>query len=205
MAREATGRTLYVRRADGTADLVTPLGETKVREVEWAGDDHIVIITSAPVALEGVAMQEMAGAVDIDLNTRKSFTLLGGSKSYLDAIFGWYGAANIDGVWHPFVGGVSTDRMGNPRADGIVLPSLYRINLVTGEPKLIGTPGPGSTRWVIGPDGSVVGRSSNGATGRETSLYAGAGQDAVTGFWQVLEGLVPVASRIRMAEWERSR
>ena len=156
---------------------MTPLGETKVREVEWAGDDHIVIITSAPVALEGVAMQEMAGAVDIDLNTRKSFTLLGGSKSYLDAIFGWYGAANIDGVWHPFVGGVSTDRMGNPRADGIVLPSLYRINLVTGEPKLIGTPGPGSTRWVIGPDGSVVGRSSNGATGRETSLYAGAGQD----------------------------
>lgn len=35
--------------------------------------------------------------------------------------------------------------------------------------------------------------------------YAGAGQDAVTGFWQVLEGLVPVASRIRMAEWERGR
>ena len=35
--------------------------------------------------------------------------------------------------------------------------------------------------------------------------YAGAGQDAVTGFWQVLEGLVPVASRIRMAEWERAR
>lgn len=35
--------------------------------------------------------------------------------------------------------------------------------------------------------------------------YAGAGQDAVTGFWQVLEGLVPVASRIKMAEWERNR
>lgn len=35
--------------------------------------------------------------------------------------------------------------------------------------------------------------------------YAGAGQDAVTGFWQVLEGLIPVSGRIRMAEWERGR
>jgi DNA-binding MarR family transcriptional regulator len=35
--------------------------------------------------------------------------------------------------------------------------------------------------------------------------YAGAGQDAVTGYWQVLEGLVPVATRIRMAEWEKGR
>lgn len=35
--------------------------------------------------------------------------------------------------------------------------------------------------------------------------YAGAGQDAVTGFWQVLEGLVPVATRMRMAEWEKNR
>jgi len=35
--------------------------------------------------------------------------------------------------------------------------------------------------------------------------YAGAGQDAVSGFWSVLEGLVPVALRMRMAEWEKRR
>ncbi len=35
--------------------------------------------------------------------------------------------------------------------------------------------------------------------------YGSAGQHAVTGFWQVLEGLIPVASRTRMAEWERQR
>jgi DNA-binding MarR family transcriptional regulator len=35
--------------------------------------------------------------------------------------------------------------------------------------------------------------------------YAGAGQQAVSGFWHVLEGLIPVASRSRMAEWERPR
>ncbi len=33
--------------------------------------------------------------------------------------------------------------------------------------------------------------------------YGAAGQDAVTGFWQVLEGLVPVAMRMQMAEWEK--
>ena len=35
--------------------------------------------------------------------------------------------------------------------------------------------------------------------------YAGAGQDAVTGFWRVLEGLVPVPTRMRIAEWEKGR
>lgn len=35
--------------------------------------------------------------------------------------------------------------------------------------------------------------------------FAGAGQHAVTGFWHVLEGLIPVAGRARMAEWERER
>lgn len=35
--------------------------------------------------------------------------------------------------------------------------------------------------------------------------YGAAGQDAVTGFWHVLEGLIPVAMRMRMAEWEKAR
>ena len=35
--------------------------------------------------------------------------------------------------------------------------------------------------------------------------YASAGQSAVTGFWQVLEGLLPVAARMHHAELERRR
>jgi DNA-binding MarR family transcriptional regulator len=35
--------------------------------------------------------------------------------------------------------------------------------------------------------------------------YASAGQNAVTGFWQVLEGLLPVATRMHHAELERRR
>ncbi len=37
------------------------------------------------------------------------------------------------------------------------------------------------------------------------SAYGVAGQDAVTGFWHVLEGLVPVSLRMRMAEWDSGR
>jgi DNA-binding MarR family transcriptional regulator len=33
--------------------------------------------------------------------------------------------------------------------------------------------------------------------------YAAAGQDAVSGYWHVLEGLVPVPLRMRMADWEK--
>jgi DNA-binding MarR family transcriptional regulator len=33
--------------------------------------------------------------------------------------------------------------------------------------------------------------------------YSAAGRDAVTGFWHVLEGLVPVAARMHMARLEK--
>ncbi|MFM6853983.1 MAG: MarR family winged helix-turn-helix transcriptional regulator [Sphingopyxis sp.] len=35
--------------------------------------------------------------------------------------------------------------------------------------------------------------------------YAGAGQDAVSGYWRVLEGLVPVGVRMQIADLEKSR
>ena len=38
-----------------------------------------------------------------------------------------------------------------------------------------------------------------------SSAYGAAGQDAVTGFWHVLEGLVPVSLRMRMADWDARR
>lgn len=36
-----------------------------------------------------------------------------------------------------------------------------------------------------------------------TEAYGAAGRDAVSGFWQVLEGLIPVAARLRMTRLER--
>jgi hypothetical protein len=35
--------------------------------------------------------------------------------------------------------------------------------------------------------------------------YAGAGQDAVTGYWRVMEGLIPVAVHAHIAELTRRR
>lgn len=37
------------------------------------------------------------------------------------------------------------------------------------------------------------------------TAYAGAGQDAVTGFWRVLEGLIPVAAHAHMANLARRK
>ena len=39
---------------------------------------------------------------------------------------------------------------------------------------------------------------------RLSTAYAAAGQDAVTGFWRVLEQLIPVSERGRVAELERA-
>ena len=54
-------------------------------------------------------------------------------------------------------------------------------------------------------DGEALSARIDAALGRAMGqAYSGAGQDAVTGFWQVLEGLVPVSARMQIARLAKS-
>lgn len=50
---------------------------------------------------------------------------------------------------------------------------------------------------------ALAGRLDDALGAAMGEAYAGAGQDAVSGFWRVLEGLVPVATRLQMATLEK--
>jgi hypothetical protein len=51
VAVSGEARKLYVATLDGKALLATPVGQAKVRDLEWVGEDHLLATTSATVDL----------------------------------------------------------------------------------------------------------------------------------------------------------
>jgi dipeptidyl aminopeptidase/acylaminoacyl peptidase len=176
VARSGEERKLYVRRIDGTAEVVAPIGVAKVRDIEWAGDDHLILIVSSTIyaPVYGLARQEWASAITVNLKTHESKMVFNKSNQLIDAVFGWYGVAKIDGRWNAFVGGISIDQARRQMGSGgAAQPGLYRVDLDTGEYRLVEPAFSGRTGWVVGADGVVIARGGVDARGRTFTLIAG--------------------------------
>lgn len=172
VARDGDQRKIFVRRADGQAEMVTPVGQAKVRSLAWGGDDHLLVGVSGTVGMPviGLPKQEWMSIVHMALPKGSSFKFFGKSKTYIDAIFGWYGTARIDGKWYAYVGGIPYEKARTSSPDGLMHPNLYRIDLDTGAAQLAAPLGPGSRRWVVNTSGTVVGTSVYDVRGKTFAL-----------------------------------
>ena len=172
VARDGEERKVFVRRADGQPELVAPVGQSKVRSLAWGGDDHLMVGISGTVGVPAMGMpkQEWMGIVHLALPMGANYKFFGKSNTYIDAIFGWYGTAKIDGKWFAFVGGIPFEKTRVTSSDGLLHPNLYRIDLDTGAAQLAAPLGPGERRWVVNSSGTVVGTSIYDIRGRTFTL-----------------------------------
>jgi dipeptidyl aminopeptidase/acylaminoacyl peptidase len=141
------------------------LGETKIRGVQWVGDDHLLVFFSATVTLGmefTVNKQELGGVVVIDLKDRKAFSVFGSPYETRVArtVVGSYGAAQIDGRWWGFFGAYThnTDGVLNQSDDGKLYPDLYRVDLDSGAAERIAPGQNGVSGWLVAPTGEVAAR-----------------------------------------------
>jgi dipeptidyl aminopeptidase/acylaminoacyl peptidase len=173
-------RALYVRRADGTAELGANLGEVRVSGVTWAGEGKLILFTRQVVGggVTMIARQNMSSGLVIDLPTRTVKAIFKGSNTDNDAGIGWFGARQIDGRWYAFVAGVPLDKMAPRQTSVAVYPDLYRVDLATMTYTRIAKAGEKRTNWALAPDGRIIGHSSFDERGRVQTLYGGA-DDAV--------------------------
>ncbi|WP_340646141.1 prolyl oligopeptidase family serine peptidase [Phenylobacterium sp.] len=180
VARDGEARKIFVRRADGQAELVAPMGAAKVRSLEWAGDDHLLTTISATVGspISGLVRQEWSAIYHFGIPQGPNYGVFQKSKTYIDAVFGWYGSAKVGGKWYAYVGGISYEKVRTRSSQGAIQPDLYRIDLETREVDLLDTAGAGRRRWVVGADGAVVGHSAYDARGLTYSLHNGTSRDA---------------------------
>lgn len=172
IAVDGEKRKLFVRKTDGDALLVNPVGTTKIRDIEWAGEDYVLIIAS--VALRyGPGDRDMwhirnryeTGLIFVaDLKTGKVWRVLGDNKA--DTFGGaavHLGSRQIDGRWYEFVATYNL-RMGV---------FYYRVDLEKG----VASPMPqfqgADLDYIIDADGKIATRSRYSQSTRTWELFAG--------------------------------
>ena len=178
LVADKDGRKVIVRTSTGEPVAAVDFGAAKVRSIEFAGEDHVLILETATVAGPWVGAQdfEYLGVVDLNLKTRASYMIFSKSNTFLDIVFGWHGARQVGGRWYAYVGGIRNDKRGSTREQA-TFPDLYRVDLETGEPELVVASAQRARGWLIGVDGQIIANSVYERDQHQWTVYAGAGAD----------------------------
>lgn len=145
------------------------LGDATVKNLQWAGDDLLLVEISRPVTVRGRDIPvDQAGVLDLKTGQTTFAFSDGPARTNLRKV---YGLRNVDGRWYAFVSGatmqVSTGMPGPP--------DLYRMDMETGAMTKVAD-GPGNPKerstWLIGPNGQVLVRGEYDINDR-WSVYSG--------------------------------
>jgi dipeptidyl aminopeptidase/acylaminoacyl peptidase len=169
-------RKLFVATTDNKPLLIVPLGESKVIGVEWAGESHLLVRTAATINLgmDFDFKNELETVNAINVDAHKNFAVFSRRATVADAVFGYYGAAEVDGRWYGYFGGITFAR----GSDGAPVydhgyPDLYRVDLDNGDIHMAAAGSELSDGWLVGPHGEVIAHSTYNQKNGEWTLRAG--------------------------------
>jgi len=173
---------LVRQSADGKIVQGVDFGVNKIRSLSWAGEDHLLIFNTASQTLHAEVSakpHEWEGLINLDLRTGKAAMLLARSTQYVDAIFGYYGAAQTpDGHWWVYVGTIPFAHT-EEWSRGTIYADLTRIDLETGKVETITPSSERERSWLIARNGAVVAHTRYHPASRTTYVYAGLGESKV--------------------------
>lgn len=193
-------RLLVVETLDGKQLFRGDVGELKVADLQWAGDDFVALFThvTSLVSMGAAAPQEFLQGLIVNVPGRKVMVLFKDSRNFVGAVFGRYGFVQEDGRWYGYFGAVplnaSVDRTRTEGSFKQSFPNLYRVDLETGQPTLVDE---GSSRqggWVIDAAGNITASSKYEPEDGQWTVYAGRGRQkpiasGQAAFGMELEGL----------------
>jgi len=148
-------RVLAIRKTDTTMVTGITMGAVKVRGVQWAGPEHVLVITSSTAEVHGLSgpKREYYQAVDFNLVTGKQTHLLKNQPDSMNVVIGAPMVRTVDGV--PFVYLEGVHFVDNTGQD-----TLYRVNLKTGITKMLDSGGNQNTDgWLVDADGNAIAQS----------------------------------------------
>jgi dipeptidyl aminopeptidase/acylaminoacyl peptidase len=150
-------RMLVIREAaEGGKPLAAlNFGDTKLRGVQWAGNDHVLITTSTTAEVFGLSgpKREYLMGFDYDLVSKKQRLLMKDQLDAMNVILETPDVRFIDGVTYAFVEGVHF-------VDGQGQNTLYKINLKNGATRMLDSGVVDDTDdWLVSPQGQALAQS----------------------------------------------
>lgn len=174
-------RSLLVKDLAGKVLLAVPVGELKVRGVDWAGDDHLLVTISGTANIGGGAYDhEFFHVLVVNLLTKNVFEALSKKPAIFPAVFGYYGAAAEAGRWYGYFGGLTLSKT---RGFDATLyqenyPELYRVDLDSGASNRVASGRDASHEWVVNDQGVVVAHTEYKDKNGDWVLFAGGTQSS---------------------------
>ncbi|MDE2406182.1 MAG: S9 family peptidase [Sphingomonadales bacterium] len=118
----------------GGVRAMLPLGDAKIRGVDWVDEQHVSLVRSATEYIGDEftkSTMELSGAIIIPLDGSKPWLVFGNIDSMAHATFGSYGFRTIGGHAFGYFGGLTLARTGDgngyrfDRGD----PALFAVNM----------------------------------------------------------------------------
>lgn len=127
------------------------LGPAKVRSVQWAGNQHIILTVSRTGTISGVEAprEEWRLAYDLNLANQRLRGLLEDVEDDLNVVVGAPEVRTVDGKPVLYLQGV---HFVGPQG----VNTIFRVNLDTGASKMVEVGAVGTRDWVVAPDGSAL-------------------------------------------------
>jgi dipeptidyl aminopeptidase/acylaminoacyl peptidase len=167
------------------------LGQTKLRVLEWAGDNHLLLVSSSYVkGLAGVLMDsgEWAVAADFNLATRKITPLLGDVEMTASKVVGQPVVRIVDGKPVAFATGLYMAQQAAAGGGNVSVRvsqlALFKVDLDTDRSTLVTSDQADVTGYVVGDDGHPLAEETYDATSKHWALklfHDGVWREALTG------------------------
>jgi dipeptidyl aminopeptidase/acylaminoacyl peptidase len=137
--------------ASGKLTLDVGAGSAKVRSVGWAGDDHLIIVTTATASPIDVmtSQREWQLAFALDVRTRRLTPLVRGVTGTMNTIYGTPVVRTYHGQPAVFVQGVKFISDEGRLA-------LFRVGFERTASVVVETGTRNTRAWIVGPDGETA-------------------------------------------------
>jgi len=159
-------RRLLILSADNKLLKTGVVGENKVRDLHWAGDDHLLITISATVnmQLDFGHSYELDSVLHMGMNDKTLWAGLRQCSWHRAYVRGYFGAAEQGGQWSGYFGGITEARdAGGDFVFDHGYADLYRVDLGSGKTSLVAKGSEREHQWAIGADGTVIAHSEYNA------------------------------------------
>jgi dipeptidyl aminopeptidase/acylaminoacyl peptidase len=167
-------RRLVVKTLAGVEQYASPLGDNKVRSLDWAGINYILVSVSTSQVLFGEE-NEFWQTLSVNLITGKNFSVFFGAADIFHASYGYLGAVSTGGHWYGYFRGVTMSKSLGMSATFYAdsYTDLYRVDLETGSHNLVAHGQDRQRDWVLDADGAIVASSDYEETSGRWTLKAG--------------------------------
>jgi dipeptidyl aminopeptidase/acylaminoacyl peptidase len=182
VATDGDKKRVTINATDGSISKSVDVGRIKVRDLEWAGDDHLLIALSGTSMMGHAFSNAEVYTVDVvDLSTGKTFQVFHEfTEKMLGAVFGSFGTRQVDGHWYGWFAGLGCDPV---RGSGCVTYhdhlDLYRVDLDNGSIQIAAQGHKDSDGWLVSATGEIAARSFYAEKDAEWTIASGASGDQV--------------------------